>query len=294
MTRFPKSWVRGAGDVRYRDGGGNTVLAFVLYDLWRRQCYWCLRPRPFEQIEIDHIIPRATGDAELQRLIRQHDLRADFHVDHPANLAPICAGRRCNRTKSNQNYLNAPAVSGMLRRAGRLAPDVINGVLGFNATNDVTKALLRANRADLSQPAARKAFLRLAPAIVQKLAQLDEKKADFITVRELDVSGPGSFVDDDRPAVTLTLDARGRTTVSLIEEICGGRTDDVLVEVIEEYLADIHREARGRFEGIDPGAGPRSAWTRRRPATSCWTSTRWTSRDPVRRWSAPSPAPSRR
>ena len=162
------------GEVRYRDGGtGNGILLQVIHEKWGYICYWCgpeevKKNKRYSEVELDHIVPRTIDDADLQQLIHDRELPADFDVDRPYNLAPIC--RPCNREKSDENFLNNGKVYAKLRRAQRYEPEVIKGVQNFTASNKMAKSLVYVTRADLSDPGIREAFEQHAPAVVQDLA----------------------------------------------------------------------------------------------------------------------------
>jgi hypothetical protein len=78
--------------VRY-DGGNNAVLRLVLHTVWGQRCYWCNRPKDYNDIQIDHIVPRSQGFAGRHEILDAHRLSHNFDVDDPRNLAPICARR---------------------------------------------------------------------------------------------------------------------------------------------------------------------------------------------------------
>jgi hypothetical protein len=80
-----------------------------------------------------------------------------------------------------------------LHHAETLRPHVIRMVNTFGNSRKTAEHLLGAIETDLTDPRARQAFEDHAPAIVQKLAMMDESKADYETVRtvELDRGGLG-------------------------------------------------------------------------------------------------------
>jgi 5-methylcytosine-specific restriction endonuclease McrA len=131
-----------AADVRYRPrGGDNLLLRFVLYEQWRQRCYSCDEPQPFAAIDIDHILPRSLSDEDLAHEKRQHGLPADFDLNRPANLAPIC--KRCNRAKSNRRYTGL-ALTTKLAEARDKQDTIIRRVLAAAAAHQNTADALAA------------------------------------------------------------------------------------------------------------------------------------------------------
>ncbi|MGW0469497.1 hypothetical protein ACWDX6_30250 [Streptomyces sp. NPDC003027] len=61
----------------------------------------------FSASEIDHIIPKNVTDADLARLKTAYGLRADFDLQDPRNLAPIC--RPCNGVEGKRTPHAKPA-----------------------------------------------------------------------------------------------------------------------------------------------------------------------------------------
>ena len=49
-----------ANSVRYKVNDDNSLLRFVLHELWEYKCYWCNTPKDYNDIQIDHIIPQTT------------------------------------------------------------------------------------------------------------------------------------------------------------------------------------------------------------------------------------------
>jgi len=87
--------------------------------------------------------------------------------------------QRAGRQKKNENLSELPIVINRLSKAERLRSTAIDRVRNFAASGKTAEALILAREADLQNPQTRQAFEEYAPAIVQKLALLDEAKADF-------------------------------------------------------------------------------------------------------------------
>ncbi|MCM4083558.1 HNH endonuclease [Paractinoplanes hotanensis] len=235
--------------VRYLPSGDNTVLRDALYEAWGRRCHVCLRPKAFQEIQIDHLIAHTTAAADLQRLKQQHGLPDDFDLHAPANLAPACGD--CNGQKGI-HVLGPGLLDIRLRKAATRESEVSAAVQSFATTHAVGRSLRVLRTLDLSDPAARAAFEQHAPAVVQELALLDESKADYLVTRSLDlirsVNVDLSYAD---LAVDLILDARGRTSAAIIEEIGGCPLATALGPAVDGLAVQVRSHARAGLEAPD-------------------------------------------
>jgi hypothetical protein len=214
--------------VRY-GGRDDAVLRLVLYNLWAWRCYRCHRPKDFNDIQIDHIIPKHVGAERVRELMDQYGLPSDFDLDAPGNLAPICSVCNGPRGKGKKEHLR-PVVLDQLVRALELGPAVVEQVRGFGNSRRVAEHLLRASQTDLSDPDARQAFEEHAPAVTQKLALLDSEKVDFVSFSTTEVEiDEGSDLE-----VGLSLNSRGRVAALVLKSVCECAMEDVLREPVSE------------------------------------------------------------
>ncbi|MEU7779129.1 HNH endonuclease [Micromonospora parva] len=220
------------GAISYRNGD-NTVLRWALFQVWKQRCYCCREPQIFGNTEIDHIIPRTTEPDELLKLIRDHGLDDDFHLDRPANLALICA--TCNREKSNRNLLRALVTVNHLVTAKNHAAEVERHYRAYHLAGDVAKGLILASKANPYDRQIHQDFLEYAPAIVRTLGLIDEEKAsDFANLRHLQVNGQH---------VVMGVDPRGRFALRVITDICGDTVEATIESVQAELIGLLDREA---------------------------------------------------
>ncbi|MGW7071818.1 HNH endonuclease [Streptomyces sp. NPDC054855] len=237
--------------VRYRSGGDNAVLKLCLHRVYRTCCYLCGEPKDFPDVEIDHILPKSLSGPDMAREIKSYGLPRDFDVQGPENLAPIC--RECNGRKSNRTFNGARKVLLYLGKAADLRSRVITEVEKFGAGTRLSNHLLKAVEADLTQKKAREVFETYAPAIVQKLARLDERKADYVSFGEVDLP-----VDDDRvpeliQQVGMVLRGSDRTAVTILQDVCGGSLPDLLVPCMAEMVGLMRARTHSDFEHLmDP------------------------------------------
>jgi hypothetical protein len=230
--------------VRY-DGGNNAVLRLVLHTVWGQRCYWCNRPKDYNDIQIDHIVPRSQGLAGRHEILDAHRLSHIFDVDNPRNLAPICA--RCNgpNGKGGEDLTKSRLVVSVLHHAETFRPRVIRMVTTFGNGRRTAEHLLKAIETDLTDPRARQAFEDHAPAIVQKLAMMDESKADYEAVRIVELERGGL----DPVSVRLLLNSRARTTLTIVEEFCAADLTAILDEGIAAVLDQTARRAADGLRG---------------------------------------------
>ncbi|MEU7947399.1 hypothetical protein AB0C50_22200 [Micromonospora taraxaci] len=128
--------------------------------------------------------------------------------------------------------------------------DAPRGAVG----NRIGSYLRRVNADNLYDSSARTAFLRHAPAIVQKLALTDPVGVDFFTADHL-------HVDLEYLAVplALTLNQRGRTAMTVLTEIIGCPLVDALRSGVHALVGAVAEQARGSIEGVDLPNGPVNA-----------------------------------
>ncbi|MGW1124361.1 HNH endonuclease [Streptomyces sp. NPDC002526] len=237
-------------EVRYRNGGDNSILKMILIEQWRYRCCMCGRPKDYTDTQIDHLIPQSSSEAELKDARTQYSLTSSFDLHGPENLAPICS--KCNHAKSDQTFEGAGAMLLALRKAAKLRPDVISAYKKFGSGTRLSNHLLRSIAADLAQRKAREAFETFAPAIVQKLALLDEGKADFVTYHEVILADmyPDDFHDVFVPDVCLSLRTRGRTALSILQDVCGCQLKDLLEPRVHDLVELLEDQVRQEFERI--------------------------------------------
>jgi hypothetical protein len=236
-----------ASNVRYKVKGDNLLLRSVLHKVWGYTCYWCNWVKDFNDIQIDHIIPRTAEGERLQQLKTQFGLPADFDIHDPRNLAPICPSCNGPRHKGGQDLSKVPVVLDKLRTAMALRSKVIEEVQTFANPSKTAEGLILANDADLSKPATRQAFETYAPAVVQKLALLDEAKADFVSFRTVEVQVDENHDPPDLK-VGISLRARERRAAAILEDVCGGVIEDVIQEPVIDLFQQIHEKVQQEFE----------------------------------------------
>ncbi|WP_326564440.1 hypothetical protein [Micromonospora peucetia] len=218
--------------VRY-GAKGNSVILTVLHERWGYICYWCGEDKTRHEVQIDHIIPESTSAARLQELKDDGTVDPDFDLQRPRNLAPAC--RPCNRDKSNEEFLEHPKVLGKLRRALKFEPDIDRLVRSFFTANKMAKSMLAVRSADPNDPAAAAAFIQHGPAIVQTIAQIDPAMADYRTT---------TVIQGDYGDIHLLLNSRGRTTVTIIEELCLTPMSEAVEHLVDAVISRIDDEVR--------------------------------------------------
>lgn len=238
-----------SGEASYVTGGNNHVLRLVLYDLYQSRCYVCLRPADYNEVQVDHIVAKKTENARLAVLLAEHGLPADFDLNDPANLAPICGA--CNGPlRKGQVELSGPQLDLALAKARRLRPKVIKNVLSFHASRDLAEAVLTVRQADMRDGRVRDLLQSFGPGLVQSLARLDEDLVDYRTYRELDVISAGEPI-----VVTLSLDRRAREAKALLENLTGQAIDDLLEGPIVALHGELLRDVQTEIEAVESPNG---------------------------------------
>lgn len=236
-------------EVRYQDNGDNRRLRHVLCLLWEQQCHSCREFKGYLDLQIDHILPKTAGKGELLHLKGMLDLHDDYDVHAPYNLAPICGA--CNQSKGNRDFTATLVVKLTLVKAARLASSVARQVSAFGNPSKLGTALLEATVADLGDIETRETFEHFVPAVVQRLAELGEGKADFFTFRTEEVE-----VDDELWRIGLRLNEHGRGAVAALEKIAGGRLAKALGAPLSALLKRVSSEATDEFENSERMGAP--------------------------------------
>lgn len=224
--------------VRYVPHGNNALLKQALLEAWKNLCYWHREPLRFHHAEIDHVIPQAL--ARKPEVLAANQLPRDFDVHDPANLAPICGS--CNREKGSIDYTDSPIVLRRMKQASDLRQDVIDYVVAASSDQEVARHAVTLSTAPLESAPDREAFVRHAPAILQRLVDLAPDAVQFRT--GLVVISPES--DDWHDAggrdelgrartIAASLDNQARRTQVILEDVCG--VD--LTAMLEEAAAAI-------------------------------------------------------
>ncbi|WP_328381141.1 HNH endonuclease [Micromonospora zamorensis] len=234
--------------VRYEPGGNNRVLKHILRLVWESRCYWCRNYKEYSALEIDHILAQNSNDAERARLKQAFNLSDDYDVHGVYNLAPICSD--CNKTKGSVDLTQVPVVLNRLKEAQRHAKAISSRVRSFRNSSELGGALLLAVEADLEDPGNRATFEEGAPAVVQRLSELAEGKADFYVSRTADV-----WAQEKTHTVRLRLNERGRAAVTVLESVAGGTLHDALSAPLSDLLDRVADAAGGAFLDHDEGMG---------------------------------------
>ncbi|MBM2623419.1 hypothetical protein JIG36_48785 [Actinoplanes sp. LDG1-06] len=183
-----------------------------------------------------------------KRLNEAFGLTDDYDVDAVYNLAPICG--ECNKDKGDQDLTQIPVIVSHIKKARKLEVKVSSRVHSFGKSSDVGAALLLAAEADLDNPRIRTTFEEAAPAVVQRLSELGNDKADFFIIRAVDVESRGR-----RHAIELKLNEKGRTAIKILEDIIGADLEMALVAPLDDLLLRIEDSSGHALRGHDEGAG---------------------------------------
>ncbi|MEV0951703.1 hypothetical protein [Promicromonospora sp. NPDC050249] len=229
-------------DVRYRPGGDNSVLKLILHGLYKNRCYWCRVPKEYNELEIDHIIPRDASKDRLAEIGQELHLAGPLDVHDPGNLAPIC--RPCNNEKGAVDYTGHARILVLLRNAMKLAPRVKQNVLRFGATSGLAKALLKAATADLAAQADRELFLMHAPSIAQRLSLLGYDLDEISSYETVEVASASLGAID----FSVELSGSARRAWVILSDVCGATWRDLLDGPVDDILNAVKERALNELE----------------------------------------------
>jgi len=85
----------------------SIIVKHALWEAYEKKCFYCGELiKSWENLEIDHIIPRSLKDKheKFESLKKEFGLESDFEIDSYYNLVPT--NSYCNKRKSNQIYNN--------------------------------------------------------------------------------------------------------------------------------------------------------------------------------------------
>jgi WD40 repeat protein len=127
---------------------------FALFKAWDERCAWCEEPMAFNQMEVEHIIPKSLVGTELANALNIHGLADDYDLDALMNLVPSC--RRCNRDKGRRLAPKVPSVTLLLDEARTRARTValLAGRLSRNSKLRDAAAVVLAHAEAVPDPAA--------------------------------------------------------------------------------------------------------------------------------------------
>lgn len=201
---------------------------------------------------------QATDAGRLKRLAAEFGLPSGFDVHDPRNLALICQSCNGPDGKGSDDLSSYPVVINRLNKAERLRSIVIEKVHNFAASGKTAEALVLAREADLGDARTRQAFEQYAPAVVQKLALVNEDKAEFTYFITTEVR-----VDEDlhQPDLEVGISLRGtaKRAAIVLEDVCGGIIEDIVQEPILDLFQQIYEKVQHEFEAIDSNVEPITA-----------------------------------
>ncbi|WP_410875097.1 HNH endonuclease [Nocardia sp. A7] len=238
----------------------------AIYEAWGSKCYLCTQPKDYNDIEVDHILPKTASLEQLNELATQlaSPEGASYDVHDPYNLAPICGP--CNTRKRDIDLTRTGIFATYLHLAQERRARIVRSVESFATAGKVSRSLLVALEANIRDPAARKALDRHGPSLIQKLALMDPAAAEgYVIHRELAFE-----YREICCRVHILLDNVARRAIQVLEDVAGARLDLVLddpmrdledqlveqmMETLHEYMeidAPQRSDLRGRIDvGID-------------------------------------------
>jgi len=234
-------------DDRYTKGSDNGPLRLALYEQWKSRCYRCSRPIDLIDIQIDHIIPASSSAPRIAELQAAGDLPAGFDLNSCENLAPICG--RCNREKSGHIF-ESPRLGYVLEQAREFGPKVRRRVAAFHAATELEAHLLGVTYASFNEESSRALVREHGEIVVQRIALVDESLADYFSVYEVD-----SISDQGPPTFSIPINTRGRTAVTLLEDLLYTQLDDAFADGMDDLITHTLELISEELQAIDVPTG---------------------------------------
>lgn len=202
------------------------ALKLAISQIHGRNCWWqgsasCdSRALLLREAEIDHVVPKkATGDTLRYAIHTSLYQRQLFDVHDPGNLAIICGP--CNREKGRHNeisYKPTPAIEKRRLEFEAKRAEVIKKFRKWQSLDKIDSAAVQVlARIDLSNDAVRAAYIEVAAALVQNLAEVDgvEFPLPF-----------GTAISVEHGDYLLTLNPSGQACEDYVEMMEEMRSDD--------------------------------------------------------------------
>jgi 5-methylcytosine-specific restriction endonuclease McrA len=117
----------------------DDLTRLAMFEAWGRKCVWCGRPLFFNEMEIEHLLPRSLKGEERARILALHGRDLDFDLERLENLAPSC--RPCNRGKGAKPPPDKPIVAVLLGQAEESAPAIRDEANRFRDNRRIQRAL---------------------------------------------------------------------------------------------------------------------------------------------------------
>jgi len=117
----------------------DDLTRLALFVAWDERCVWCRLPLFFDEMEVEHLLPKSLEGKAKEDALSQHGRPADFDLNSLENLAPSC--RPCNGGKGKQLPPDAPIVATLLEKARSRASDIRDDATRFASNRRIQNAL---------------------------------------------------------------------------------------------------------------------------------------------------------
>lgn len=158
----------------------DDLTRLALFEAWGERCVWCHVPLYFNEMEVEHLLPKTLVGKDNADLFRAQGLNNDFDLLSLENLAPSCGP--CNRGKGKRPPPEAPVIASVLRTAKERAPTVETNAGKLRNRRQITRAVTILREGAKGGDEAALAALREAAEQVT----LEFREATGLEVRRLD------------------------------------------------------------------------------------------------------------
>jgi hypothetical protein len=118
---------------------GDNLTRLALFEAWDEKCVWCGKPVFFDEMEVEHLLPKSLKGDARKTALADHGRDPDFDLNALENLAPSCGP--CNRGKGKKLPPTAPIITTLLETAKEKAPGVRDTAARFKDNRRIQRSL---------------------------------------------------------------------------------------------------------------------------------------------------------
>jgi hypothetical protein len=220
----------------------NLLIRFALWDVWENKCWICEELKLFQEIQIDHVIPRTISEDRLSTLKAYHSLADEFDVDGLENLAPACV--KCNKNKSDESRLDKPVITMTLLKIGDRMRRVENKIRDIQSNRGISKALQYLYEVNLRNVDNQKLLTPIIRDITEGLHYRGVEIRPRVR-KEIYINAVAKKYFDSCN-VQILIEGNERFLFDYVETVCEVPIDECFALAIEELSENFNKDAEGK------------------------------------------------
>lgn len=220
----------------------NLLIRFALWDVWENKCWICEELKLFQDIQIDHVIPRTISEDRLPELKAYHSLSDEFDVDGLENLAPACVN--CNKNKSNESRLDKPVITMTLLKIGDRMRRVENKIRNIQSNRGISKALQYLYEVNLWNADNQKLLTPIIRDITEGLHYRGIEIRPRVR-KEIYIEAVARKYSDSCN-VQILIEGNERFLFDFVEKVCKVSIDECFASAIEELSENFNKDAEDK------------------------------------------------